>query len=36
MLGKTGAALIAIALAAAIMAALAMLIKTAKAAKNER
>lgn len=35
-LGKTGAALIAIALAAAIMAALAMLIKTAKAAKNER
>lgn len=34
-LGKTGAALIAIALAAAIMAALAMLIKTAKAAKNE-
>ena len=35
-LGKTGAALITIALAAAIMAALAMLIKTAKAAKNER
>ena len=35
MLGKTGAALIVIALAAAIMAALAMLIKTAKAAKNE-
>ncbi len=34
-LGKTGAALITIALAAAIMAALAMLIKTAKAAKNE-